>query len=271
MKYLLKKDLYPYYTIKKAKSKSKGVIFFIHGYAGTSEYHNYFSDLVDDYDYYAVELPGHGITPLRDKKQLNPYSYALEIVELIKKIKLKEFILMGHSMGGGIAVMVSQMIPELIKKMIIVTPMNSKGTLKPSHVFDFLFRFQPTTPKEVERFYKIVMYDYEVGKEKLTEKETDLIIKQEIENKENFDILKFRIASLDNMIKLNRYETHIKVPTLLLVGKGDGCIDPKWTKLNFKIKNKDIKIYEFAKSGHAPFLEQTDEYYKVVMDFIEEK
>ena len=71
------------------------------------------------------------------------------------------------------------------------------------------------------------------------------------------------MASLSNMIKLNKYEKNIKVPAILLVGKSDGCINPKSTTKNFKKKNKNIKVYEFQKSGHVPFLEETKTYYKV--------
>lgn len=267
MQYELITNTYPYYQYKKAEKKSKGTIFFIHGYAVNSDYHNNFSDSLEDYDYYAVEHAGHGITPLNDKKQLNPYSFALETVELIKKLKLKDIILIGHSMGGGIAVMVSQMIPELIKKMIIVTPMNSKGTINP---FNFLFKFNPKNMKQIETFYDIIMYDWKNNKDKISEKEIKSVIRNQNEFKKNFSILKKRMASISNMSKLSKAEKNIKVPTMLIVGKGDGCINWKTTLKNFTKKNKNIKTYVFEKCGHIPFAEDKKLYNKVIMDFINE-
>lgn len=262
------KTTYPYYQYQKAKSKTpKGDIFFIHGYAVNSSYHHYFSDKLTDYNYYAVEHAGHGITPLKDKKQLSPYSFALETAELIKKLKLKNIILIGHSMGGGIAVMVSQMIPELIKKMVIVTPMNSRGTTK---IFNFLFRFNPKNHTEIDAFYDIIMHDYQKQKNKLSKLEVDDVIRLQNEYANNFKILKWKMASIKNLWILSKNEKNIKVPTLLIVGKSDGCINPKTTIKNFKRKNKDIKVYQFEKSGHIPFFEQTNEYYKLIMEFINE-
>lgn len=267
MKYKLITNSYPYYHFKKATKKSKGIIFFIHGYAVNSDYHNSFSDLVEDYDYYSVEHAGHGITPLNDKKQLNPYSYALEVASLIKKLELKNIILIGHSMGGGIAVMVSQMIPEIIKKMVIVTPMNSRGTYNP---YNFLFNFNPKNIKQIEKFYNIIMYDWENDKHKISEDEIKTVIRNQNEFKKNFSILKWKMASLSNVLALSKNEKNIKVPTLLLVGKGDGCINWKSTIKNFKRKNKNIETYVFEKCGHIPFAEDTKLYYKTIMDFINE-
>ncbi len=272
MKYQLIKDHYPYYRFKKATAKKcKGDIFFIHGYAVNSDYHDYFGDLVTDYNYYAIEHAGHGITPLNDKKQLNPYSYALEVVKLIKELNLKDIILMGHSMGGGIAVMVSHMIPELIKKMIIVTPMNSKGTMSIKGAIDFLFNFQPKNEKQIDKFYNIIMYDYYRDKSQVTDKEKQQVMKNQRDYKKNFNILKRKMASASNMRRLKKAEKDIEVPTLLIVGKGDGCINAKSTIKNFTKKNKDIQVHTFEKSGHIPFLEETQSYYDVIMNFIEGK
>lgn len=272
MTYELKKDHYPYYQFKKASAKkSKGDIFFIHGYAVNSDYHNYFGDKVTDYNYYAIEHAGHGITPLNDKKQLDPYSYTLETVKLIKELGLKDIILIGHSMGGGIALMVSHMIPELIKKMIIVTPMNSKGTTSLSGAINFLFKFQPTSLKEIDKFYNLIMYDYYKDKSQVSDKEKEQVMKSHFEHKKNFNKLKYKMASFKNINKLKKAEKDIPVPTLLLVGEGDGCINAKSTTKNLTKKNKDIKVYKFEKSGHIPFLEETQNYYDVIMNFIESK
>ncbi len=265
--YTLNKEYYPYFQFKPAKNKSKGVIFFVHGYAVNSNYHNYFSDLVDDYDYYAVEHPGHGITPLKSKKQLKPIEYAKLVANLIKKLNLKNVILIGHSMGGGISTMVSQMIPNLIKKMILVTPMNSKGT---TNVINFLFKFQPKNIDQIDRFYDILMYDYANNKQKVTQEEINQVIKLQNKYKKNFNKLKMNMASISNMLYLSKAEKNIPVPFMLIVGKHDDCINWKTTLKNFHKKNVNFKEYVFENAGHIPFLEQTKTYYQLLMDFINE-
>lgn len=265
--YILNKNAYPYYQFKKAKNNSKGTIFFVHGYAVNSNYHNYFSDLLEDYDYYAIELPGHGITPLLNKKQLKPYEYAKLVANLIKKINKKDILLIGHSMGGGICSMVSQMIPSYIKKMILVTPMNSHGT---TNVLNFLFKFQPKNIDEIDHFYDILMYDYPNNKHKVSEQEIKQVIHMQNKYRKNFNKLKWNMASVPNLVHLLKAEKNIPVPFMLILGKHDDCINWKSTLKNFHKKNSNFKEFIFENAGHIPFLESTNEYFKIIMDFLNE-
>lgn len=266
--YQLFNQNYPYYHFKKATNKSKGIIFFIHGYAVNSDYHNYFANQVNDYDYYAIEHAGHGITPLNNKKQLAPWSYANEVVELIKKLDLKDINLIGHSMGGGIAVLVSQMIPERIKKMVIVTPMNSKGTTK---VFNFLFKMNPTKASQLTTYYDILLGD--INKmDNIPENEINALLKNQKEYKKNYKVLKRNMASIKNMRILSKNEKDLKVKTMLIVGENDDCINAKTTKKNFMKKNNEniLKVITLKQCGHLPFFEFQKEYYNLIMDFFNE-
>ena len=268
--YKLMTDKYPYYLFKKAKTdKPKGNIFFIHGYAVNPGYHNVFADKLDDYNYYAVELPGHGVSPLNNKKQLRPFSYAVEVSNLIKELNLNNIILMGHSMGGGIAMMVANMIPELIKKIILVTPMNSKGT---TNILGFLFKFNPKNQKQLDKLYDLLTYDYKNNKHLIPESDREELLTLHTKYRKDMLRLKHKMCSPRNLLTLSKAEKNIFVPTLLLLGKHDGCINYKTTTKNFnhKFKNKNnISIYLFQKAGHLPFSETPNEYYNVVMNFIQ--
>ncbi len=268
--YQLIKSEYPYYTYKKSTKKSKGIIFFIHGYAVNSNYHNIFSDKINDYDYYAIEHAGHGITPTRSKKQLSPVSFACEVVDLIKKLKLKNINLIGHSMGGGIAVMVAQIIPDLIKKLIIVTPMNSRGTTK---IHNFMFKMNPTHTKQIEPYYKLLLGDFDKNFKLISESEIQRLIDNQNKNKKNYKTLKHNMMSISNLRNLAKNEKDLKVKTLLIVGEKDGCINYKTTIRNFVSKNKNnnnLKIVTFKDVGHLPFFEEKNKYYKTIMNFIDE-
>lgn len=265
--YKLIKETYPYYHYKKATKHSKGNIFFIHGFAVNSDYHHYFYDKLDDYDYYAVEHAGHNITPLKNKKQLFPYSYACEVANLIEKLDLKDIILMGHSMGGGISMMVYHMIPHRIKKLVLVTPMNIKGT---TNIFNVLFKFNPTKISEIDSFYNVIMHDYFNNHHKLSTKEIEEMLLLQKTCKKEFAILKRKMFSLKNAKYLKQSEKNLNVDTLLIVGKSDGCINPHSTIKNLTRKNSHIKVKLFESSGHTPFLEQTDEYYRIIKNFIED-
>ncbi len=267
-KYELIQTKYPFYTCKKAKlAKPKGIIFFIHGYAVNSDYHNFFADLVDDYDYYAIEHPGHGITPLHSKKQLSLWSFANEVVKLINDLDLTNVILIGHSMGGGISVLVSKMIAKRIKKMILVTPMNSHGT---TNVFNFLFFMSPTKLSQLPRYYKILLGDISKMND-ISDQEKHNLLKNMKTNSKNYRILRIRMASVKNILTLSKNEKNLLVKTLLIVGDKDGCINYKTTMKNFKRKNKtNLDICVFNNCGHLPFFEHQKKYFKTIMEYIDE-
>ncbi len=79
------------------------------------------------------------------------------------------------------------------------------------------------------------------------------------------------MASLPNLLALKKAEKNLSVPTLLIVGKHDGCVNAKTTIKNFQKRTRGkeglIKIYQFENAGHIPFLEATDLYYQIIMEF----
>ncbi len=263
-----------YYRYYQAKKHKKGTIFFIHGFAVNSEYHSNFYERLKDYDYYAVELPGHGITPLKRKTDLYPHKFANKIAKLIRELDLNDIYLIGHSMGGGIAMMVEQLIPQRIKKAVLVTPMNTHGTTSIKELNGFLHKFQPKNNEQIDAFYNILMCDYNKNKHLVTQAEIDNVIKLHNDYRDNFNLLKMHMCSPINMTSLAQAERHLPRPTLLITGAHDGCINSKATTNNIKRKNKKYGYLEtvcFDDAGHIPFLETPDKYYNTIINFLEAK
>lgn len=239
-------------------------IIFVHGFATTSNYHDDFIKYVEqDYNYYAIQLPGHGIAPLKDKKQLEPKELAKHVVEWIKFMNFKDFNLIGHSMGGGISLLISEMIPELIRKLVMVTPMN------PSFSFEHLnvLKFVPDSNEKTYEMQKLLIYDVPrffsgVDDEKIT-RETEYQKK----HSENFKYLRKQMMTIKNMKNLENALKKNKLDTLLILGKHDKVIDWESAYKKFS-KYKNYKIVVFENSGHLPFWEELDKYAKTILDFI---
>lgn len=255
-----------HYHFQKAKNKSKGTIVFIHGFATTSEYHNSFANQLKDYDYYALELPGHGFSELDSVDTLHPFQLALKVVEWINLMQLDQFYLIGHSMGGGIVGMVSTMITDKIKKLIMVTPMNSSFSFKLLNIFKF-------NPKNNKQTFKMQEMLYKNHLDYFNDENHPDIIKEtnyQLTHRKNFTKLLSRMSSLSNHNKLKELEQKISIDTLLILGKHDGIIDANSAfKLFSKKPNFTIKVFE--DSGHLPFIEEKEKYYNTVIDFIENK
>jgi triacylglycerol lipase len=128
------------YKFKGAQNESKGTIVFIHGFATNSDYHDEMAERFDRYDYYAFELPGHGYTKFEKNSKIDLVVFTDYCIAMIEELELKNIILLGHSMGGSIAMRVTNIIKEKIQKLILVTPMNSSIT---PYSLKMFFMFTP--------------------------------------------------------------------------------------------------------------------------------
>lgn len=254
-----------YHYKKSELKKSKGVIVFVHGFATTSNYHLNFAKHIDNYDYYAIELPGHGYSKIDSKKILSPYNLAMKVIRWIELLNLDDIYLIGHSMGGGIVNIVASKIPEKISKVIAVTPMNSSFSFKLRNIYKFIpktlkatWKMEKIILKQPERFFTNGLNDDGIIRE----------LNYQRENRSNFQFLRKNMASLSNLKILKKCEENNFLKTLVLLGKYDQIIDWKSANKRFS-KLKNYEIYIFEESAHLPFWEEFDLYKQKVLEFIE--
>ncbi len=110
-------------TIAYAEEGSgEKTLLFIHGLSSTLDaWKKNIQGLKDDYRCIAVDLPGYG------KSSRNSTNYSLSdyggmLQEFIEKKDLKNVILVGHSMGGQIAMHTVLNYPEDFKKLVLIAP-----------------------------------------------------------------------------------------------------------------------------------------------------
>ncbi len=265
--FTLIKDTYPYYWIKKSTTTStKTPLIYIHGFGDTPRVMMPLLMSLEDRDVYCIELPGHYETPCSNKKELKPYIFAQHIKKLIETLQLKEVYLMGHSMGGGISLMLAHQIPHIIKKLILISPMNYKGC-GPKETFNVVFRFTPSNEKKARAFWKILLKKEHI--DEWHQKYSPSLIKNYHARKHNYIRLGFSLASINNLRHLKEAEKNISVDTLLLLGEHDGCISCSRTSKSLTKKIKDIKVKVFQNSGHICFNEEPHLFIETLKSFID--
>ncbi|MDF7666372.1 alpha/beta fold hydrolase [Orbaceae bacterium ESL0727] len=106
----------------KLNYKQHGIgkpILFLHGVLGNLDNLSQLAKgLVDHYQIIQVDMRNHGLSPWSDSMD-----YALmaeDIVELCHDLQLTEIIVIGHSMGGKVAMKLTQVAPNLIKQLVIL-------------------------------------------------------------------------------------------------------------------------------------------------------
>lgn len=98
---------------------NKTCLILIHGLFGSLQNLNYFTkELAKNFHVIAVDCRNHG-----KSFHTNSMSYvemASDIIKLLDHLNVKETIIIGHSMGGKIAMAVSQVFPNRVKKLIVI-------------------------------------------------------------------------------------------------------------------------------------------------------
>ncbi|SFE42612.1 alpha/beta fold hydrolase [Thermoflexibacter ruber] len=108
------------YTFESNKSgKGKKAIIFIPGFACSGEvWSETKKEFENEYTCYTVTMAGFaGVKPQANASFKN---WASSIVQFIKDNKIDKPILVGHSMGGGLAMAIASDFPDLLSKLIVV-------------------------------------------------------------------------------------------------------------------------------------------------------
>jgi pimeloyl-ACP methyl ester carboxylesterase len=108
---------YPFEVVKTGKGKQ--AIIFIPGFASSGEvWKDTKTAFEKDFTCYTLTMAGFaGVKP-----QPNPSfeNWKTEIANYIKANKIEKPIIIGHSMGGGLALAIAADYPELIGKIVVV-------------------------------------------------------------------------------------------------------------------------------------------------------
>jgi pimeloyl-ACP methyl ester carboxylesterase len=261
------------------EGKGKQTIVFIHGLSSNADaWSRNIENLKEKYTCVAMDLPGFGKSS-KVAPAYTPTYYADIVVKLIDKLKLKNVIVAGHSMGGQAAIKLALNHSEKLKKLILIAPagieeFNAQQALlmKNAVTADMVSK---TTDEQIDRNYQLNFF-------KLPEEAQTMIsdrkrIKQATDFPEYCDAIVKSIAGmLDNptQAELNL----IAVKTLVVFGENDNLIPNRYLNPNLttnlvggiaqeKIKNSTLHFV--SESGHFVQFEKPTEVNRIITTWLE--
>ena len=96
-------------------------IVLIHGMAGSLDtWDPVFAQLAKSHDVIAVDLPGHG-TSSRSRDDYSLGSLAASVRDILDALEVKTATIVGHSLGGGIAMQFMYQFPERCERLVLVS------------------------------------------------------------------------------------------------------------------------------------------------------
>lgn len=140
------------------------VILFFHGFTGSKEY---FPEIATDKCIISFDRPGVGDSSVVDSYTMD--DFLTSVYEVLKVHKVSSIKLIGHSAGGYYAQLFSQMYPNIVTSLSLVSsmiPLNCSQTKKIVNVQWKLISFLSTRLKSFAKFYfkqmaKSILNDYD--------------------------------------------------------------------------------------------------------------
>jgi pimeloyl-ACP methyl ester carboxylesterase/CRP-like cAMP-binding protein len=102
--------------------RDRQLVLLIHGWSSSAYAMSPLMALLSQrYWCIAVDLPGYGNSP-RMKNEVTIEQYANVLASFVESLYDGPVILVGHSMGGMISITMAEKFPELITRMILISP-----------------------------------------------------------------------------------------------------------------------------------------------------
>lgn len=96
-------------------------ILCLHGGAAHAHWFDFFAPgFVADYHVRALDLRGHGDSQWMDPPAYTYHLYVADVAEVVHTLDLQNLILIGHSMGGMVAILFTAVHPERIRALVVV-------------------------------------------------------------------------------------------------------------------------------------------------------
>lgn len=226
-----------------------GAVIFLPGWGHTAElWLNVAKSLTKKYSYYLLDLPGFGnSSPLPGSPDVPEYTQ--KILDFLKTLDEKRFVLVGHSFGGQISTDLSLKCPQLIKMLILISPAinRNQSNLAKFKIFNLNIisktktLFPPSVRNLVSKF--VASSDYSNSNQYQKKLLTKII---------RYD--------------LSKSVGDIKIKTLIIWGSEDKTISYYGKQLHLTMPNSTLSVIYPA--GHNPHLTHPNKLIKIINSFL---
>ena len=187
------------------------------------------------------------------------------LAQFMKTIGVPKAVVMGQSMGAGVALYLAVHHPEMVERLVLVDGGGYRSAADaPAAAPNWHNRqiANAGTLEESREYMEKLYYDHSLVTDKLVEQNLILRLRSA------YTIESMQTASERGLGGVTEDEVRgIKAPTLLVWGVNDPLSAvANADKLNGAIKNSRKVLFE--KAGHYPFLEHADKFNQVVLEFL---
>lgn len=249
----------------------------LHGYGGSSyTWRHWVEPLARRGRVLLVDLKGFGEAPKPDDDEYGPQVFAELIRELLRRLDLSGVTLVGHSLGGGVALLTAlrmeQSDREVIRRLVLVGAAAYRQRLPP---FALLARaprvssiaLRAAGPRRVVRavLRSIVFDKQSITGEQVAAYTRPLVSRGGV----RAALMTGRNVLPDDVDEMPARFAELDVPTLLLWGDHDRVV-PLWVAERLATDLPDTRLVVLTDCGHLPAEERPDESWAAVAAFLDD-
>lgn len=249
--------------------QSKASIIYLPGFGCDFDAHKEFANMLTSYDYYAINFPAHGNSGYKNVNELTLTHFTNIVLQFISDRDLKDVIIIGHGSSAAVASNVSQILSNIVRAVILVSPLETLFQEDAGKVEDVMI---PRLIENLEQLNNLKVFNYHL-------KSLNSDFWKNYNNKKltyfNKNYLPLSIIlnyllspELKQSIELN-YK-NIQVPCLLVFGDSDGMIRLPEVLSKAQTMVDNAKVCVIPISGHEPFFDNPKNYFSNVVSFIDE-
>lgn len=240
-------------------------LLIIHGFLGMSDnWKTLGSQFAQQgYQVHLLDMRNHGKSP--HDEEFTYEAMVRDVYEYCTIHQLGKINLLGHSMGGKIAMLFATTYPERVKKLIIADigpkyyPPHHQTILRGLNAIDFSVK-----PSRVAVEATLTEYVRDFGTRQFLLKNLYWVEPGQLGFRFNLDVFNRKIETIGNALP---FENHFDAPTLFLRGdKSDYISDPDFETIHHHFPNAEIKTVNNA--GHWLHAENPADFYEMVLGYL---
>ncbi|MFI5396281.1 MAG: alpha/beta fold hydrolase [Candidatus Binatia bacterium] len=237
-------------------------------------------ELRNDYHIIAPDLRGHGDSQWAIGGAYAMVDYVLDVAQLLSAVHLFPITIIGHSLGGAIALQYSGVYPDRVRKVVAIEGLGPPPFLireRPAHqrMAEWIMEMQTLAQRHPHRYKSLdeaVARMREANPHLTPEQARHLTVHGSYRDEDGTYLWKFdnyvRAASpyLFNMQEAREFWAQITCPTLLIRGAESWASDPE--EDGRATAFRDCRRVNIEKAGHWVHHDQLEAFLNVVRDFL---
>eukprot|EP00471_Norrisiella_sphaerica_P001176 CAMPEP_0184484956 /NCGR_PEP_ID=MMETSP0113_2-20130426/6619_1 /TAXON_ID=91329 /ORGANISM="Norrisiella sphaerica, Strain BC52" /LENGTH=513 /DNA_ID=CAMNT_0026866191 /DNA_START=93 /DNA_END=1634 /DNA_ORIENTATION=+ len=212
------------------------------------------------------DIPGFGLScrPKEYTEKDNPYreEFWLKVLfSLMDRHRIKTATLVGHGMGGALAIIAASEQPKRVSKLILVAPTVYREYI-PASIQPFL-----TTPSLLKMYYSKYQ-EQSFFERKAVTRPHDEDKQSLMYDIENWDVVIFELHKPNRRYSVKAILPNLELPVTIIHGRQDKMVpfsDSELALENFNsLKKTESKLIPMENCGHVPHEELPEDFAQLV-------